>query len=693
LTAESRGKIRRAFRSTFLARKAAIQEDGLMSVSSDASVPGQPVSSPSHGKSNGNGNAAHHPHKRLTTLAEVTVRFAGDSGDGMQLAGTQFTDTSALVGNDISTLPDFPAEIRAPAGTLAGVSGFQIHFSSTDIFTPGDEVNALVAMNPAALRTNIRSVRGDGIVIVNEDAFTPKDLTKAGYATNPLEDGTLQHYRVIKVPINKLTAAAAKDTGLGAKDIDRCKNMFALGLVYWLYQRPLEPTVDYIKQKFGKKPAVMDANTLALKAGYAFGETTELFNEQYQVPKAKLAPGKYRKITGNEAVAIGMIAASKLSRKELVYCSYPITPASDILHNLAMYKNFGVITFQAEDEIAAVGAAIGASFGGALGCTGTSGPGLALKAEAIGLAVMTELPLVIVDVQRGGPSTGLPTKTEQSDLFQVLYGRNGECPVPVIAASSPADCFNAILEAFQVATRYMTPVIMLSDGYIANGAEPWMVPQFDKLAPMQIDHPTEKNDDHGFMPYKRNAELARPWAIPGTPGLEHRLGGLEKQDVTGNVNYEPGNHEKMVRLRQAKVNNIKPIGPDILWTGPTSGDVCIVGWGSTYGAIKAAVLQMRAAGVNVAACHVRYLNPLPTKLGELLRNFKHVLVPEMNLGQLRMLLRSRYLVDAKGLNKVRGQPFTITEIVAGTKSLLAGKAGEYEVEMAADVDSGIGGGG
>jgi 2-oxoglutarate ferredoxin oxidoreductase subunit alpha len=548
-------------------------------------------------------------------------------------------------------------------------------------------------MNPAALRTNIRSVRGDGIVIVNEDAFQAKDLTKAGYATNPLEDGSLQHYRVIKVPINKLTAAAAKDTGLGAKDIDRCKNMFALGLVYWLYQRPLEPTLEYLKQKFSKKPPVEQANSLALKAGYAFGETTELFNEQYQVPKAKLAPGKYRKITGNEAVAIGMIAASKLATKDLVYCSYPITPASDILHNLSMYKNYGVITFQAEDEIAAVGAAIGASFGGALGCTGTSGPGIALKAEAIGLAVMTELPLVIVDVQRGGPSTGLPTKTEQSDLFQVLYGRNGECPVPVIAACSPADCFNAVIEAFTIATRYMTPVIMLSDGYIANGAEPWMVPDFVHLPKIEINHPTEKNDDHGFLPYKRNEELARPWAIPGTPGLEHRLGGLEKQDVTGNVNYEPANHEKMVRLRQAKVDGIKPAGADILWTGPTSGDVLIVGWGSTYGAIKAAVLQMRAEGISVAACHVRYMNPLPAKLGELLKNFQRVLVPEMNLGQMRMLIRSRYLVDAKGLNKVRGQPFTITEIVAGAKELLAGKAGTYEVAMAADVDSGIGGGG
>jgi 2-oxoglutarate ferredoxin oxidoreductase subunit alpha len=510
-----------------------------------------------------------------------------------------------------------------------------------------------------------------------------------------LEDGSLSRYRLIRVPIDKMNAAATKDAGLGAKDVDRCKNMFALGLVYWLYGRPLDATLNYIKSKFSKKPAVEQANTLALKAGYAFGETTELFNEQYQVPKAKLPPGKYRKITGNEAVAIGMVAAAKLADKELVYCSYPITPASDILHNLSGYKNYGVITFQAEDEIAAMGAAIGASFGGALGVTGTSGPGIALKAEAIGLAVMTELPVVIVDVQRGGPSTGLPTKTEQADLLQVMYGRNGECPVPIIAAASPADCFNATVEAFHVATKYMTPVILLSDGYIANGSEPWQVPQFDQLARIQIHHPPEKNGGDVYLPYKRNADGARPWAIPGTPGLEHRLGGLEKQDVTGNVNYEPANHEKMIRLRQAKVSNIKPPGQDIVWTGPTSGDLLIVGWGSTYGAIKAATNEMRAAGQNVAACHIRYLNPLPAKLGELLRNFKKVMVPEMNLGQLRLLLRGKYLVDAKGLNKVRGQPFTIGEIVAGAKAMLSGDydSAAQEIEMDSIVDAGIGGGG
>jgi 2-oxoglutarate ferredoxin oxidoreductase subunit alpha len=618
--------------------------------------------------------------KPVTVLPSVAVRFAGDSGDGMQLAGTQFTDTSALFGNDISTLPDFPAEIRAPAGTLAGVSGFQIHFSSNDIYTPGDDVDALVAMNPAALKTNLKAVRKGGIVIVNSDAFGATDLKKAGYEANPLDDNSLKGYRLVKVPINKMTSEAAKDTGLGAKEIDRCKNMFALGLLYWLYGRPLDASLLHIEQKFGaKKPAVARANELVLKAGFHFGETTELFDENYQVPKAKLPPGKYRKITGNEATAIGIVAVSKLSGKDVIYCSYPITPASDILHQLSAHKNFNVVTFQAEDEIAAIGAAIGASFGGALGVTGTSGPGVALKSEAIGLAVMTELPVVIVDVQRGGPSTGLPTKTEQSDLLQVIYGRNGESPVPVIAAASPSDCFNAIIEAFQVAAKYMTPVIFLSDGYLANGSEPWLIPDVAKLPKIEVTHPTEKNDAKGFMPYKRNADGARPWAVPGTPGLEHRIGGLEKQDVTGNVNYEPANHEKMVRLRAAKVANIQPPGQDLLWTGPEKGDVLIIGWGGTYGAIKAATLELRQQGVQVSACHVRYLNPLPKRLESLMKEFKHVLVPELNLGQLRTLLRNRYLVDAKGLNKVKGQPFTIHEIVTGVRALLAGHVGPYEV--------------
>jgi 2-oxoglutarate ferredoxin oxidoreductase subunit alpha len=627
----------------------------------------------------GNG---HPPAKPVTSLPSVTIRFAGDSGDGMQLAGTQFTDTSALVGNDISTLPDFPAEIRAPAGTLAGVSGYQVHFSSTEIFTPGDEVDALVAMNPAALKTNIKSVKPGGIVIVNEDSFAANDLKKAGYAVNPLEDDSLKGYRLIKVPIDKLNAAATKDSGLGAKDVDRCKNMFALGLCYWLYGRPLDASIAHINSKFAaKKPAVAQANILTLKAGFHYGETTELLDQQYDVPKAKLAPGTYRKITGNEATAMGMVAAGQLAGKQLVYCGYPITPASDILHNLAAMKNFNVLTFQAEDEIAAVGAAIGASFGGALGCTGTSGPGIALKAEAIGLAVMTELPLVIIDVQRGGPSTGLPTKTEQADLLQVLFGRNGECPVCVIAASSPSDCFAAIIEAFTIAVRHMTPVIFLSDGYIANGAEPWLIPNVSELPRIDVTHPTAPNDERGFMPYKRNADLVRPWAIPGTPGLEHRIGGIEKQDVTGNVNYEPNNHEHMVRTRQAKIDKITPAGPDILWTGPESGDVLILGWGSTFGAIKAATLELRQQGVRVSCAHVRYMNPLPQRLGGLLKQFKHVLMPELNLGQFRMLVRNRYLVDAKGLNKIKGQPFTINEVKAGVRAILAGRVGELEVDV------------
>jgi 2-oxoglutarate ferredoxin oxidoreductase subunit alpha len=592
----------------------------------------------------------------------------------MQLAGTQFTDTSAIVGNDISTLPDFPAEIRAPAGTPAGVSGFQIHFSSTDIFTPGDEVDALVAMNPAALKSNIKSVKDGGIVIVNEDSFAAVDLRKAGYEKNPLDDGSLSRYRLIKVPINKLTSESAKETGLGAKDIDRCKNMFALGLCYWLYGRPLETTLAFINSKFAKKmPAVAMANALALKAGHAFGETAELFSEQYQVPKAKLPPGRYRKITGNEAVAIGMVTAGRLAKKEVIYCSYPITPASDILHELAALKNFGAVTFQAEDEIAAIGAAIGASFGGSLGCTGTSGPGLALKAEAIGLAVMTELPVVIVDVQRGGPSTGLPTKTEQADLLQAMFGRNGECPVPVIAACSPSDCFHATVEAFNIATKYMTPVLLLTDGYLANGSEPWKLPEFDKMPKFEINHPTQANDPKGFMPYLRNADLVRPWAIPGTAGLEHRIGGLEKQDITGGVSYDPANHEHMVQIRARKVAGIKPAGEDLIMTGPDSGKVLVLGWGSTFGAIKAATLEMQDQGVSVSACHVRYLNPLPKRLKEIFSRFDHVLIPEMNLGQLAMLIRATYLVDAKPLSKVRGQPFTITDIKRGIRQILDGE--------------------
>jgi 2-oxoglutarate ferredoxin oxidoreductase subunit alpha len=610
--------------------------------------------------------------KELVTLNSVTIRFAGDSGDGMQLAGTQFTDTSALVGNDISTLPDFPAEIRAPAGTLAGVSGFQIQFAASDIFTPGDEVDTLIAMNPAALKTNLRSVRPNGLIIVNEDAFAPNDLKKAGYDTNPITGSSLNGCRLVKVPIDKLNAETLKDSGLTKQQNGRCKNFFALGLVCWLYDRPLEPSLHYIESKFAKKePAVAKANATALKAGFHFGETAELFPVQYHVDKAKLPAGKYRKITGNEAVALGMVAMSKLTGKTLFYGSYPITPASDILHNLSAMKHAGVVTFQAEDEIAAIGAAVGAAFGGALAATGTSGPGVALKQEAIGLAVMTELPLVVVNVQRGGPSTGLPTKTEQADLLQAVVGRNGECPVAVIAATSPADCFNAAIEAFTIATRYMTPVILLTDGYIANSAEPWLIPDVSKIGRIEITHPSANGV--AFKPYKRNEDGARPWAIPGTPGLEHRIGGLEKQDITGNVSYDPVNHMRMVSLRAAKIAGIRPAGAPFFWAGPEHGDLLILGWGGTYGAIRAAALELKDLGINVSTCQVRYLNPLPERLGELLKRFKTVLIPELNLGQLAMLIRAKYLVDAIPFSKVFGQPFAVSEIVEAVQKCLKGE--------------------
>jgi 2-oxoglutarate ferredoxin oxidoreductase subunit alpha len=609
--------------------------------------------------------------KSVATLPSATVRFAGDSGDGMQLTGTQFTDTSALIGNDISTLPDFPAEIRAPAGTLAGVSGFQLQFSSTDIFTPGDAVDTLVAMNPAALRTNLSSVRSAGMIILNEDAFTPADLKKAGYQSNPLENGDLSGYRVVKLPIDKLTTESLKDSGLGVKQIDRCKNFFTLGLVSWLYDRPLAPTLHYIDLKFGKKmPVIAAANAKALKAGYALGETVELLPIQFHVEPAQLPPGKYRKITGNHALALGLVTAANLVGKDLFYGSYPITPASDILHNLVELKHAGVITFQAEDEIAAVGAAVGASFGGALGVTGTSGPGIALKSEMISLAVMTELPLVVIDVQRGGPSTGLPTKTEQADLLQVLFGRNGECPVAVIAPASPSDCFYAAIEAITLAVRYMTPVMLLSDGYIANSAEPWIIPDVAKLNKIEVSHPTQPNDPKGFMPYARNADGARPWALPGTPGLEHRLGTLEKQDVTGAVSYDPANHQRMVDLRAAKIAGIRPAGPSLLWTGPEHGELLLLGWGGTHGAIKQATLELQSQGHAVSACQVRYLNPLPQELGALLARFKTILVPELNLGQLAMLIRGKLGINAIPLSKVRGQPFMIHEIVEAAKQYL-----------------------
>ncbi len=607
------------------------------------------------------GRTASRGGKPVQQLEIATVRFAGDSGDGMQLAGTQFTNSSAIFGNDISTLPDYPAEIRAPAGSLGGVSGFQINFGSRVVHTPGDRVNALIAMNPAALKTNLGDVVPGGLVIVNSDAFGKTDLSKAGYAENPLENGSLEGYRLVKVPVGRLNNEALADTGLTPKVVDRCKNFFALGIVYWLFDRPLEPTLNWIQEKFGKNPAIADANTRSLKAGYHFGETTDLFTTSYRVPKATIPPGRYRSLTGNDAMAIGLITAAQKANRPLFYGTYPITPASDILHQLSRHKNFGVITFQAEDEIAGITSAIGASFAGAIGTTGTSGPGLALKTEAIGLAVMTELPVVIINVQRGGPSTGLPTKTEQADLLQALYGRNGECPVCVIAPRSPADCFDTAIEAVRIATRFMLPVIVLSDGYIANGAEPWRIPSPDDIAPIEIAPPPAINGV-GFMPYMRNDDLARPWVVPGTKGYEHRIGGLEKQNITGAVSYDGANHHQMIALRAQKVANITRVIPPTEVQGPNSGDLLVVGWGGTYGAITGACERIRSSGRRVSNLHLRHLNPLPSDLGDILKRFQRVLVPELNLGQLRFVLRAQYLVDAVGLNKVYGKPFLMSEI-------------------------------
>ncbi|MBI4249225.1 MAG: 2-oxoacid:acceptor oxidoreductase subunit alpha [Elusimicrobia bacterium] len=598
--------------------------------------------------------------KPVETLESVTIRFAGDSGDGIQLSGTQFTTATAMSGNDLSTLPDFPAEIRAPAGTLPGVSSFQIHFSSKDILTPGDEPQVLIAMNPAALKAHVKDVVSGGILILNADTFTPQNLEKAGYKSNPLEDGSLADYRVIPVPLSTLTANTLEDTALKRTHIDRCKNFFALGIMYWLYDRPLEPTLDWIQKKFQKMPEISEANSKALHAGYAFGETTELFQSHYHVGKAPIKPGKYRKITGNEATAFGLIAASQLSGRTLFYGSYPITPASDILHELAKHKNFGVKTFQAEDEIAAVGAAIGASFAGHIGVTGTSGPGVALKSEAIGLAVSTELPLIVLNIQRGGPSTGLPTKTEQADLLQAYGGRNGESPVAILAPATPSDCFDMTIQAVRIALKYMTPVVLLSDGYLANGAEPWKIPDVSSLPPLPR---LNASDPDGFFPFKRDPEtLARLWALPGTPGLEHRIGGLEKADITGNVSYEPENHERMVHLRAEKIQRIAREIPPTEILGPHQGKLLVVGWGSSYGAIASAAQNMQKQGLEVAAVHVRYLNPFPPDLGRILKNYEQILVPEMNLGQFLLLLRAHYLVPAVGLNKVKGQPFKVSEI-------------------------------
>ena len=599
---------------------------------------------------------------RIEAVERVVVRFVGDSGDGMQLTGTQFTNTAAAVGNDISTFPDFPAEIRAPAGSLPGVSGFQINFASYDIHTPGDEPDVLVAMNPAALKTNVNDLRANGLLIVNEDNFAEKNLKLAGYAANPLEDGSLEKWRVVSVPLTSLTRSALESQDLPRKLVDRCKNFFALGMTFYLYNRATDTTEAWIDRQFAARPEIVAANKTALKAGVAYCEATHLFQTTYRVEPAPFAPGTYRNINGNTALGLGLLAASHQAKTGIVLAGYPITPASDILHQMSKYKRFGVITFQAEDEISAICAAIGASYAGKLGMTATSGPGMALKTEAMGLALMVELPLVIVDIQRGGPSTGLPTKTEQADLLQAIWGRNSESPIPVIAAATPGDCFWMAVEAVRLAVKYMTPVILLSDGYLANGAEPWPLPRIEDLPPIPVQHRT---DPEGFHPYQRDpTTLARPWAIPGTPGLEHRVGGLEKQDVTGNVNYEGENHETMVRLRDRKVRDIENDIPEAVVDGPESGDVLIVSWGSTYGAIRGALRRLRAEGGNASHVHVRHLNPLPRNLGDILRRFEHVLVPELNLGQLTTVLRARYLVDARCVSKVQGKPFKTTEITA-----------------------------
>ena len=603
-------------------------------------------------------------------LERVTIRFAGDSGDGMQLTGSQFTRTAAAFGNDISTYPDFPAEIRAPAGSLPGVSGFQLSFSSTEIHTPGDAPDVLVAMNPAALKANLGELPAGGALIVNEDAFTAQNLQKVGYAANPLNDGSLKQWNVFNVPISTLNSRALEGLGLTNKQVDLTKNFFALGLMFWLYERDMAGTIAWIDDKFSKRPEIAEANKRALKAGYNFGETTEIFHERYIVPPAKLAPGHYRNITGNEATALGFVAASRLAGRDLFYGSYPITPASDILHQLAGYKNFGVKTFQAEDEIAAIGAAIGASYGGAMGMTASSGPGIALKSEALGLAVMVELPLVVVDVQRAGPSTGMPTKNEQADLLQVLYGRNSDSPVPVIAPATPGECFQMSIEAWRLALKYMTPVVYLSDAFLATGAEPWRIPSFDDLPSIAIPNWTERE---GFWPYLRDeTTLARPWAVPGTPGLEHRIGGLEKADISGNVSYDPDNHHRMQLLRQAKIAGIANDIPPLDVFGPAEGDLLVLGWGSTYGAIRSAVERLQGTGRSIAHAHLRYLNPFPANTGDVLKAYKRVLIPEVNLGQLSMLIRARYLIDAVGYNRVRGKPFRIAELEAEAERVLAG---------------------
>ena len=604
-------------------------------------------------------------------LNDVVIKFAGDSGDGMQLTGSQFTNNTAMLGIDLATFPDFPAEIRAPQGTLPGVSGFQLRFSSDRIFTPGDECDVLVAMNAAALKTNLKGLKRDGKIIVNVDGFDAKNLRLANYpdGVNPLDNGSLDGYEVIKLDVTKMTREALTDFTMGIKEKDRAKNMFVLGFLYWMYNRSLDNTIQFLKEKFGKKEDILNSNIKALQAGYNFGDTTETFTTRYTVEKAKMPSGIYRSIMGNQAVSYGLIAASQKSGLPLFLGSYPITPASDILHELSRHKAFGVKTFQAEDEIAAITSVIGAAYGGSLGVTSTSGPGMALKAEAMGLAVMLEIPLVICNIQRGGPSTGLPTKTEQSDLLQSYYGRNGECPMPIISASTPSDCFSAVYEAVRIAVQHMTPVIFLSDGYIANGAEPWRFPTSDELPAIEVNFKTELGHlEETFQPYLRDEKLVRPWAIPGTAGLEHRVGGLEKQNITGNISYDPENHQLMVKIRQEKVDKLAEYIPEQkLDNGPEKGKVLVLGWGSTYGAIKSAVVDLLAEGHEVSHAHLRYVRPFPKNLGDIIKNFEHVLIPELNNGQLIKIIRDQYLVDAKGYHKIMGVPFTKHEIVDEVK--------------------------
>ena len=615
-------------------------------------------------------------NRKEEVLQDVVIKFAGDSGDGMQLTGSQFTNNTALLGIDLATFPDFPAEIRAPQGTLPGVSGYQLRFSSDKIFTPGDECDVLVAMNAAALKSNLKGLKKGGKIIANLEGFDSKNLRLANYpeGINPLEDNSLESYTVIRIDVTKMTREALKEITMGTKEKDRAKNMFVLGFLYWMYNRDMESTIKFLKDKFGKKQEILDSNVKALQAGYNFGDTTETFTTTYRVEKAKMIPGVYRSIMGNQALTYGLIAASQKSGLPLFLGSYPITPASDILHELSRHKAFGVRTFQAEDEIAAITSAIGAAYGGALGVTTTSGPGMALKGEAMGLAVMMEIPLLICNVQRGGPSTGLPTKTEQSDLLQAYYGRNGESPMPVISASTPSDCFEAVYEAVRIAIQHMTPVIFLSDGYIANGAEPWKFPKSEDLPPIVVKFKTELGDgEDKFQPYLRDEKGVRPWAIPGTPGLEHRVGGLEKQNITGNVSYDPENHQLMVKLREEKIAKIADhIPQQHLDSGPAKGDLLVLGWGSTYGAIKSAVADLLREGYAVSHAHLRHLRPFPSNLGEILKNFKQVLIPEINNGQLIKIIRDQYFVDAKGYHKIMGVPITKTELLVTIREMLGG---------------------